>query len=262
MATGFLVGQLFGSEGAPSTAKQIQIYDCFSKLLSGDSDTYADIFNQKQYILLRTVHYLKQLGYKLSLQNFASDATNKMEILKNIWQSHAGNAKGLEVICYICIGYNIWSAKIWNGVLKQMVRLNLQVQLASLVNLLSAKDSLLNTEGLKLAWEYLIKEPFKTANRARSFEQDAMLSKSLILLQSCPLSARLNLSEIAASCICINHIHLAAILVVHSEGDIREYLVKLINQHKTTNLKADILSLEKHGIVSIITQNALNILKL
>jgi kinetochore-associated protein 1 len=261
-ATSFLVGHLFPTEGVPSTAKQIQIYECFSKLLSGDCDMYSDIFNQQQYLLLRTVHYLKQLGYKFSIEKFSSDGVNKMDVLKNVWQNHAANAKGLEVICYICIGYDIWSSKLWNGVLKQMVRQNMHTQLAALIHLLTAKESLLNTEGLKLAWEYLIKEPFKNANRTRSAEQDAQLAKSLILLQSCPFSARLNLSEIAACCMHINHLHLAAVLIAHSEGEIRENLVQLIGQHKTSSLRGDILSLEEHGVASVIVQHILTVLKL
>lgn len=50
---------------------------------------------------------------------------DKLTILKKVWSSHAKIPKALEVITYICIGYDFYVPQIWNGVLKQMVGLNM-----------------------------------------------------------------------------------------------------------------------------------------
>lgn len=52
-------------------------------------------------------------------------AVDKVSILKKIWTSHNSNPIALEAMCYICLGYDIHLPQIWNGVLKQMVALNM-----------------------------------------------------------------------------------------------------------------------------------------
>lgn len=81
------------------------------------------VVNQEQYVVLKCVHYLKQLGYKFSIHKFME--YDKLTILKKVWASHAKVPKALEVITYICIGYDIYVPQIWNGVLKQMTALNM-----------------------------------------------------------------------------------------------------------------------------------------
>lgn len=82
-----------------------------------------NIVSQKQYVILKCVHYLKQLGYNITVEKFAE--YDKLNILKKIWQTHANNSLALEAISYICMGHKIFIPTIWNGVLKQMVNLNM-----------------------------------------------------------------------------------------------------------------------------------------
>lgn len=108
------------------TGKQLQAFECLIKLNDETNAAYKDIIQQEQYVELKCVHQLKQIGYKFSLQKFVD--YDKLLILKKVWASHANSPIGLEVITNICIGYDIYIAQIWNGVLKQMVALNMVLQ--------------------------------------------------------------------------------------------------------------------------------------
>lgn len=87
------------------------------------SDTYKDFITQEHYVVLKCVYYLKQLGYKFTVAKFM--AYDKLAILKKVWATHAKSPIAMEVISLICVGYDIYIPQIWNGVLKQMVALNM-----------------------------------------------------------------------------------------------------------------------------------------
>lgn len=81
------------------------------------------LLSQEQYITLKCTHYLKQFGFNITSERFSD--YDKVEILKKLWECHSTNTKALELIVYICIGYEVYLPQIWNGVLKQMVSLNM-----------------------------------------------------------------------------------------------------------------------------------------
>lgn len=177
----FLVSHLITVDGVVDTGSQLQVFECFTKLIDDMDDYDVDALNQNNYITIKCVHYLKQLGYNFKLDKFK--AYDKINFLKRVWQSHGTEPKALEVISFICLGFNIDIPQIWNGVLKQMVNLNMTLTLSSLIYFLSSKSCLLHIDGLAKAWEHVINVPFKTGNRTRSIEQDEAFCKSLILLQ-------------------------------------------------------------------------------
>lgn len=108
---------------------------------------------------------------------------NKIDILKKLWKSHADNSSTLEVIANICLGFNIYLPSIWNGILKRMTMFKMLRQLNALVDPLSCKSEILHINGLTDAWDYVLKEPFRNANKTKSFEQNEALIKALNRLQ-------------------------------------------------------------------------------
>jgi kinetochore-associated protein 1 len=119
-----LITEMTSDGSSNNTGKQLQIFECFFKLI--DSTTNPDLFEmiqQDNFVAIKCVHYLKQLGYTLSQENFTG--ADKLAFLKRLWQQHANNGKGLEVMAYICLGYEIAAPQIWNGILKQMVNLKM-----------------------------------------------------------------------------------------------------------------------------------------
>ncbi|XP_058835892.1 kinetochore-associated protein 1 [Topomyia yanbarensis] len=257
----FLITQLCTGDTNLDAKKQLQIYDCFSKLIDDQCIPYIDVFNPGHYIVLKCIYYLKSLGFNnLTVSKF--EETEKMGLLKRLWQSHATNSKGLEVIAYICLGYNIFLPQIWNGVLKQMSRTNMISHLTMLLDIVSAREQLVTLEGYRMAWETIIKAPFRNASRIRSFEEDAVLAKSLILLQRCPVSASLNLMDIAEVCINANRVCMAAVLVPYANETLQPALKKLIFNNMETTLRQQILELEEFGIASIVTRAVFSALNL
>ncbi|XP_058065571.1 kinetochore-associated protein 1 [Anopheles bellator] len=250
----FLVAQLnSGADSSSDIGKQLQIYQCFSKLVDANCNPYQTFFTQQRYTALKCVHLLKSLGLNnLSIQKF--EETDKMALLKMLWQSHATNPKGLEVLALICIGYNIYIPQIWNGILKQMARLGMVGHLSGLIDIVTAKRQLFAIDGFRMAWELLIKEPFRSASREQSLAEDAMLARSLVMMQKCPISSRLNLLEIADVCVNVNRVNMAAVLIGFAEHDQKEALKKLIANNAVPNLKEQIQDLEEFGLVTTVTK--------
>lgn len=102
-----------------NTDNQLQLYECFAKLNNNKSASYVDLINPNDYFLIKSCHYLKQLG--LHYRPEAFKIVDKVELLKKVWSSYYNNSKGLEVMSFICLGFDIHLPQIWNGILKQMV---------------------------------------------------------------------------------------------------------------------------------------------
>lgn len=120
-AMSFLAGEL--SSSSINTENQLQLYECFAKLVDDRSESYMELINPADYILIRSCHYLKQFGLQYKPEKFKT--ADKVEILKKVWSSQFNNSKGLEVMSFICLGFNIHLPQIWNGILKQMVQLKM-----------------------------------------------------------------------------------------------------------------------------------------
>lgn len=230
-------------------------FECFMKM---NFDESQNVVNHDQYVTLKCVHDLKELGYKFTVSKFAD--YDKLSLLKKMWNTHASTERALEVMSYICIGYNIHLPRIWNGILKQMVALNMIKQLAAIIEMLSTKGALLREEGLAAAWQAVIMHPFKSANRTRSVDQEMRLAEALFRLQSCPLAERLNLLELAELCVTIQRVHMAAVLIPFGNRSQQEAIVELVRRHQSATLEQDLIELEEFGIYPIVTKAASNAL--
>lgn len=131
-----------------------------------------------------------------------------------------------------------------------------------LVEILSAQSKLLHLNNLKLAWEFIIQEPFVHATKARNYEQDLNLSKGLILLQKCPISTFLNLQPLIDHCLRLDRPHMAAVVVAFMSEKTRDKFVKTLEQFNKHEMKKNIVELEEVGITPVITKSVINILKL
>lgn len=120
-AMDFLAGELSSNSG--NAENQLQLYECFAKLIDNSSESYMDLINPNNYLLIKCCYYLKSLGLNLTQEKFVN--TDKVEILKKIWTSHYNNSKGLEVMSFICLGFDVHLPQIWNGILKQMIALKM-----------------------------------------------------------------------------------------------------------------------------------------
>jgi kinetochore-associated protein 1 len=98
---------------------QLQLFECFAKLVDDKNVSYLDLVNTDNYLLVRVCHFLKALGYNYKPQVFKD--CDKVDLLKKIWTGHHNNPKALEVMSLICLGFKVHLPQIWNGLLKQMV---------------------------------------------------------------------------------------------------------------------------------------------
>lgn len=156
------------------------MYECCLKLYNG-SNMFGNLLDQRNYITIKCVHELKKLGYNLSLEKF--NESNKIDVLKTVWQKNSNNAQSLQVLADICLGFDINMSKIWNGILKRMIMFNMKRELNALVEVLSSKPQLAHIDGLVMAWEWVLLEPFITAEQMQAADQDALLHKALFRIQ-------------------------------------------------------------------------------
>jgi kinetochore-associated protein 1 len=101
------------------TENQLQLFECFAKLVNESNKSYLELVNTDKYLLVRVCHFLKTIGYNYKPATFKD--CDKVDLLKKIWTNHYSNPKALEVMSLICIGFNVHLPQIWNGLLKQMV---------------------------------------------------------------------------------------------------------------------------------------------
>lgn len=206
----------------------LQLYDCLIKLT--DKHTIAEfksLIPDDKYVALKCVYYLKPLGFNLTIEKFHS--YDKVAILKQIWSTNATNPKALQAMCFICFGYNIFEPKLWNGILRQMIQTHMDKELLAIIRRIAGKEQLAQkSDGLVMAYEYLIRLPFKSINKVHSTEQDELVCESLLLFQSCPVRHKLKLVDLAESCIISDQLHIASIIMVLSNEPERNRLNKVI----------------------------------
>lgn len=131
-----------------------------------------------------------------------------------------------------------------------------------LVEVLSTKSQLLHLDGLKQAWECVIKEPFLHATKARTYEQDARLLSAFIALQKCPISTFLDLESHFELCMRLDRPHMAAIFMAFINEQKRGKFIKLLEAIDKSEMKKEIVELEDMGIAPVVTKSVTNILKL
>lgn len=128
-----------------NTDNQLQLYETFAKLIDDHSESYKELINPNHFILIKCCHYLKQLGLILKPETFKE--MDKVALLKKVWTSHFNNSKGLEVMSFICLGFNVHMPQIWNGILKQMVALKM---VSLMVRTLTMKLKISSTRRLNI----------------------------------------------------------------------------------------------------------------
>lgn len=186
---------------------------------------FLDFVEKSKYVALKCVHHLKPFGYVLTIEKFQT--YDKIKILKQIWTSHANNAKALSVITYICMGYDIYESKIWNNVLRQMVALHMTEELGEIINKISIRPEIVHGDGIVLVYDYLIRLPFTNMSKTRSNEQDEVISKALFIMQSCPVKGKLNFVDLVGTCISLKQMHFGAILLALSNDEYKPEMTKV-----------------------------------
>ncbi|CAG9801568.1 unnamed protein product [Chironomus riparius] len=235
------------------TENQLQLYECFAKLIDENNSNYIELVNTKRFLLFRVCHLLKLLGYNIKPEKFES--FDKIDLLKKVWTGHNNNPIGLEVMVLICLGFEVHIPQIWNGILKQMVNHNMIKHLIILVEILSAKTKFLHLSNLKLAWEYVIQYPLILGTKVQNFEEDQKLSKALVSLQKCPISTFLSMKSLADKFIRLERPHMAAICIAFSKDSEREEIINMLLDCNKRELSKNIEYLEEFGIAPIITKS-------
>lgn len=239
-------GMTYNNDGSLlETGHNLQLYDCLIKLTDKQSiGDFKALIPEEKYIALKCVHYLKPLGFNLSIEKFHS--YDKVTILKQIWSTNASNPKALKVMCFICIGYNIFEPKLWNGILRQMVGLHMDSNLMAIINRIAGQEQLVQKpDGLVIAYDYLIRIQFANVTKVRSPQQDEKMCEALFLFQSCPVQHKLSLVDLANSCIKSEQPHIASIfMVLVNESDRNKlHKVHFINLLPLINMIYDTYSI-------------------
>lgn len=206
----------------------MQLFECLIKLANKDVNQSFLVFVEKsRYIALKCIHHLKPFGYTMSIEKFNS--YDKIKILKQLWSTNASNPKALNVITYICLGYNINEPKIWSNVLRQMVALHMADELNAIINKISVIPEIVHSDGIVVAFNYLIRLPFKNMTKTKTDEQDETLSKALFILQSCPVKHKLNFVDLVENCIALKQIHFGAVIMALSKDELKPQICKVSN---------------------------------
>jgi hypothetical protein len=127
---------------------------------------------------------------------------------------------------------------------------------------LSSQTKFLHLSSLKLAWEYVIKEPLVHGTKMLNFQEDQKLAKALILLQKCPISTLLNMTNFVEKCILLERPHMGAIFLAFAKESDRQNIIDMLEKCNKRDLKMKIEELEEFGVAPVITKSVIHILKL
>lgn len=120
-AMSFLGSELMSNN--ENSNNQLQVYECFAKLVDNHYNNFVEIIDPTYFQLVKCCYHMKHLGFPMSTNKLKE--SDKVELLKKIWKTHHNNMKGLETMTFICIGFDIYSPQIWNGILKQMISMKM-----------------------------------------------------------------------------------------------------------------------------------------
>lgn len=255
----FLALHILDNDTQQSTGKRLQLIECCTKLLPKEKVNRSDELIKlelESYILIKCVHQLRQLGYKTNIEKFKT--VDKLSLLKQIWKNHASDERALQLIIFICLEFNINEPQIWNGVLKQIVRLNMEDILLPLVHIVSMKAELLSIDALGAAWNSAIKTALRQVFREDTQAMEISCTvRPLILLQSCPVSAKLNYVELTEMCIRHNLPYLATVFIFFAPACDRIRVVELLKPHFSKGFVESVHALQEYGVLSSIIQSSL-----
>ncbi|XP_059610159.1 kinetochore-associated protein 1 [Phlebotomus argentipes] len=228
---------------------QLKIFEWFVQLF--DNEDTDSVIMQKNYVQMKVISDLKKVGLNLPPTKYHQ--YEKIALLKKIWQKCHSNPTAIHAMALICLEHNINEPKIWDAVLQKMTHFGMKKELLSIVNFLSVKQELLDVDGLRAAWELLIKSPFEKITG-----DNEELCRALCLLQTCPVTAKINLVNLAHLCEHIDQVHMAAICMVYANKEDKEIIKRLVMKHKSQKMQNELEQLELHGILPILIKTAIS----
>ncbi|GAB0092349.1 kinetochore-associated protein 1 [Sergentomyia squamirostris] len=235
---------------------ELKIYDWVIGFHDDDAKEWKSVIADKNYVQVKVISDLKKLGMTLPPERY--NAYDKVTLLKKIWQTNGNNPTAAHAMALICLEFNINEPRIWDQILKRMVHFGMNKELMSVVNFLTVKQELLETEGLKQGWEWLIKAPFERATCVRTANDTEDLCRALTLLQTCPVTTKLDLVHLANLCEHIDQIHMAAIVMMFAANDDRDTIKENVIKHKSRKMQSDLENLELYGILPVFIKNAIS----
>lgn len=226
--------------------KYILLYECLSSVTwsTDESKMMIDVFKQDEFMTCKIVYLLSRINFQydkcpVTPQTFLLGDT--IHVLKELWKYYAKTKEMIEAMLLICLRYQITVKEIWDSILKKMVALHMTEQLRSVIDLLDTRKELSLLSSLPLAIQYVITEPLKSATKEKSQDQEIRLIDSLLMLQTCRLTSKLDLVAIGEKFVSLERPYMSAVVL--------PFMVKRSDRRQLIQVRVDWIGVGKEWLI-------------
>uniref|UniRef100_A0A8D2D3U8 Kinetochore associated 1 n=1 Tax=Sciurus vulgaris TaxID=55149 RepID=A0A8D2D3U8_SCIVU len=170
-------------------------------LYLADKETIESLFKKpieevKSY--LKCVTFLavfETLNIPITYELFCNSPKEGM--VKGLWKNHSHEPMAVRLITELCLEYNIYDLKLWNGLLQKLLGFNMIPYLRKVLAAISSIHCLWQVPYFSKAWQHVIQIPLLSASCPLRPSQLSDCCESLIAVLECPVSSDLDTMGIA-----------------------------------------------------------------
>ncbi|XP_064600912.1 kinetochore-associated protein 1-like [Liolophura sinensis] len=141
---------------------------------------------------------LDSLNIQHSLDSFTQ--CNKHALVKAVWQKHSHKKVAVQLVCDICLDYNIADVHLWSCVLQKLQAFGMSQKLENSLIRISGIRELWQIPSLAKVWQDVLVSFLNKGLPPLPAEQIQECARAINLLQKCPVSEELDLAALCELC--------------------------------------------------------------
>ncbi|KAJ3346220.1 Kinetochore-associated protein 1 [Entophlyctis luteolus] len=119
---------------------------------------------------------------------------DKESLVKSLWLNYGTEVKTAQLICNLCLDYNLFDITLWDNALNRLVKLQSTCYLAGIIEQISNVSELSSIPSLPKVWNQTIKLCLKNS---LDNSDPALYLRAVELIQKCPFSDELDTEDLA-----------------------------------------------------------------
>ncbi|KAJ3212506.1 hypothetical protein HDU82_000937 [Entophlyctis luteolus] len=169
----------------------IQFFLAFAYTDIEDSGNDFEAIRSYMQILLYMLDF-EELRIVQSVKKFHE--CDKESLVKSLWLNYGTEVKTAQLICNLCLDYNLFDITLWDNALNRLVKLQSTCYLAGIIEQISNVSELSSIPSLPKVWNQTIKLCLKNS---LDNSDPALYLRAVELIQKCPFSDELDTEDLA-----------------------------------------------------------------
>ncbi|KAI8802925.1 rough deal protein C-terminal region-domain-containing protein [Cladochytrium replicatum] len=182
-----------------TTTHRVRALSVLFRLVTGSEFAIA---NQTQ-IFNETKDYLKVLLYLLDFEELRISQSSKdfvqcdkEALVRSLWLMQRDDIRVLQLICNICIDYNVQDVVLWENVLDCLIKQRKAQYLSHSLTAISSIPTLAALDVINRVWNYVLSDLLQPNTAKDMDDRNGAARQACHLLQICPFVNRLDKPEL------------------------------------------------------------------